>query len=83
MQALAIFFATLVIACAVNFQYRNAVKGHYVAIGITSCFISTLNLFMLKTIPHVTETTEGLAYVLGGATGAVLANYLYQRFFNK
>ena len=38
---------------------------------------------MLKTIPHVTETTEGLAYVLGGATGAVLANYLYQRFFNK
>jgi hypothetical protein len=82
-QAIAIFFATLVVACAVNFQYRNAIKGHYVAIGVTSCFISTLNLFMLKTIPHVTQLKEGLAYIIGGAIGSVLANYLHQKFFNK
>ena len=83
MQAIAIFFATLVVACAVNFQYRNAIKGHYVAIGVTSCFISTLNLFMLKTIPHVTQLREGLAYLIAGAIGSVLANYLHQKFFNK
>lgn len=83
MQAIAIFFATLVVACAVNFQYRNAVNGNYVAIGITSCFIGTLNLFMLKTIPHVTQLNEGLAYIFGGATGAVTANYLHKKFFTK
>jgi len=83
MQAVAIYFATLVVACAVNFQYRNAINGNYVAIGSTSCFIGTLNLFMLKTIPHVTQLYEGLAYVLGGASGAITANFLHKRFFNK
>lgn len=83
MQAVAIFFATLVVACAVNFQYRNAINGNYAAIGITSCFIGTLNLFMLKTIPHVTHLHEGLAYILGGAIGSITANYLHKRFFNK
>jgi 4-hydroxybenzoate polyprenyltransferase len=83
MQAIAIYFATLVVACAVNIQYRNAINGNYVAIGLTSCFIGTLNLFMLKTIPHVTHFYEGLAYILGGATGAVAANFLHKRFFNK
>ena len=83
MQAVAIYFATLVVACAVNIQYRNAINGNYVAIGLTSCFIGTLNLFMLKTIPHVTHFYEGLAYILGGATGAVAANFLHKRFFNN
>ena len=83
MQAVAIYFATLVVACAVNIQYRNAINGNYVAIGLTSCFIGTLNLFMLKTIPHVTHFYEGLAYILGGAIGAVTANFLHKRFFNK
>ena len=83
MQAVAIYFATLVVACAVNIQYRNAINGNYVAIGLTSCFIGTLNLFMLKTIPHVTHFYEGLAYILGGATGAVAANFLHKRFFSK
>ncbi|NBW33676.1 MAG: hypothetical protein EBR30_01320 [Cytophagia bacterium] len=83
MQAVAIYFATLVVACAVNIQYRNAINGNYVAIGLTSCFIGTLNLFMLKTIPHVTHFYEGLAYILGGATGAVTANFLHKSFFNK
>ena len=80
-QILAIYFATLVVACAVNFQYRNAVKGNYIAIALTSCLIGSLNLFMLKTIPHVTHLAEGLAYILGGASGAVGANYLHKRFF--
>ena len=83
MQAVAIYFATLVVACAVNIQYRNAITGSDGAIGLTSCFIGTLNLFMLKTIPHVTHFYEGLAYILGGATGAVAANFLHKRFFNK
>ena len=83
MQAVAIFFATLVVACAVNFQYRNAINGNYAAIGLTSCFIGTINLFMLKTIPHVTHFQEGLAYVVGGAAGAILANFLHKRVFNK
>lgn len=77
----AIYFATLVVACAVNFQYRNAIKGDYVAIALTSCLIGSLNLFMLKTIPHVTQFAEGLAYILGGASGAVSANFLHKRFF--
>lgn len=80
-QILAIYFATLIVACAVNFQYRNAIKGDYFAIAITSCLIGSLNLFMLKTIPHVTQFGEGLAYILGGASGAVGANYLHKRFF--
>ena len=80
-QILAIYFATLVVACAVNFQYRNAIKGDYVAIALTSCLIGSLNLFMLKTTPHVTHFSEGAAYILGGATGAVGANYLHKRFF--
>ena len=77
----AIYFATLLVACAVNFQYRNAIKGNYLAIALTSCFIGSLNLFMLKTIPHVQEFAEGIAYILGGATGAVLANFFHKRFF--
>lgn len=81
LQIVAIYFATLVVACAVNFQYRNAVKGNYVAIALTSCLIGSLNLFMLKTIPHVTQMVEGMAYILGGASGAVAANYLHKRFF--
>lgn len=81
-QTVAIFFATMIVACAVNFQYRNAINGNYFAIGCTSCFISTINLYMLKTIPHVTEFTEGVAYVTGGAVGAVLANFLHKRVFN-
>jgi hypothetical protein len=83
MQAVAIYFATFVVACAVNFQYRNAIYGNYIAMGFTSCFISTINLYMLKTIPHVTQFYEGLAYVLGGATGALAATFLHKRFFNK
>jgi hypothetical protein len=81
LKIVAIYFATLVVACAVNFQYRNAIKGDYVAIGLTSCLIGSLNLFMLKTIPHVTQFGEGLAYILGGASGAVGANFLHKRFF--
>lgn len=80
-QILAIYCATLVVACAVNFQYRNAIKGDYFAIALTSGLIGSINLFMLKTIPHVTHVSEGLAYILGGATGAVAANYLHKRFF--
>jgi hypothetical protein len=81
LKIVAIYFATLVVACAVNFQYRNAIRGDYVAIALTSCLIGSLNLFMLKTIPHVTHLSEGLAYILGGATGAVGANFLHKRFF--
>jgi hypothetical protein len=81
LKIVAIYFATLVVACAVNFQYRNAIKGDYIAIALTSCLIGSLNLFMLKTIPHVTHLSEGLAYILGGASGAVGANFLHKRFF--
>jgi hypothetical protein len=81
LKIVAIYFATLVVACAVNFQYRNAIKGDYIAIALTSCLIGSLNLFMLKTIPHVTHFSEGLAYILGGASGAVGANFLHKRFF--
>ena len=80
-QILALYFATLIVACAVNFQYRNSIKGDYFAIAITSCLIGSLNLFMLKTIPHVTHFSEGLAYIIGGASGAAGANYLHKRFF--
>jgi hypothetical protein len=80
-KIVAIYFATLVVACAVNFQYRNAIRGDYLAIALTSCLIGSLNLFMLKTIPHVTHLSEGLAYILGGASGAVGANFLHKRFF--
>ena len=79
----AIYFATLLAAFAVNFQYRNAIKGNYLAIGFTSCLISSLNLFMLKTIPHVTQFAEGMSYILGGATGAIAANFFHKRFFKE
>ena len=82
-QILAIYFATLVVACAVNFQYRNAIRGDYVAIALTSCLIGSLNLFMLKTIPHVTHIGEGMAYILGGAIGSVLAAVFHKRIFEK
>lgn len=80
-KIIAIYFATLVVACAVNFQYRNAIRGDYISIALTSCLIGSLNLFMLKTIPHVTHLSEGMAYILGGATGAVSANYLHKKFY--
>lgn len=79
----AIYFATLLAAFAVNFQYRNAIKGNYLAIGLTSCFIGSLNLFMLKTIPHVTEFSEGISYILGGASGAIAANFFHKRLFSN
>lgn len=80
-QIAAIYFATLIVACAVNFQYRNAIRGDYAAIALTSCLIGSLNLFMLKTIPHVTHFAEGAAYILGGASGAVAANFLHKKVF--
>lgn len=82
LQTIIIFVATMIVAFAVNFQYRNAINGNYFAIGCTSCFISTINLYMLKTIPHVTEFAEGVAYVTGGAVGAVLANFFHKKVFN-
>ena len=49
-------------------------------IGLTSIFIGCLNLTLLKTIPHVTCMTEGLAYIVGGACGSIFAVMMHDKF---
>jgi len=83
LKIVAIYFATVMAVGAVNFQYRNASKGNYVALALTSCVMGSLNLFMLKTIPHVEHFEEGLAYILGGASGAVLGTFFHKKFFKN
>lgn len=81
--ALLIFLATFAIAAAVNMQSRNAVLGHYFSLFITSVFIGTINLFLLKTIPTISSDWQGLAYILGGAFGAVCGVILHKRLYTK
>ena len=78
-----IFVATFSIAAAVNMQSRNAILGHYLALFLTSIFIGGVNLFILKTIPSIHNVWHGVAYVLGGALGAVLGVYAHKTIYNK
>jgi hypothetical protein len=80
MKAIIIFVCTFLISCAVNIQTRNNVKSKYAMIGLTSIFIGCLNLTLLKTIPHVTCMTEGLAYIVGGACGSIFAVMMHDKF---
>ena len=73
-----IFVATFSIAAAVNMQSRNAILGHYLALFLTSIFIGGVNLFILKTMPHVVGVLHGVAYILGGALGAVTGVYIHK-----
>ena len=73
-----IFFITMAIAALVNSQYRNAVNGSYIRLFYTSCLIGSLNLLILKTIPNVTTTNQGVSYILGGAIGAVLGVLIHK-----
>ena len=81
--ALLIFFATFAIAAASNMQSRNAVLGHYFSLFITSVFIGTINLFLLKTIPTISSDWQGLSYIFGGALGAVCGVILHKRLYTK
>lgn len=82
MKALIIFVCTFLISCAVNMQTRNNVQSRYVMIGLTSIFIGSLNLTLLKIIPHVECVSEGAAYIIGGACGSVFAVMMHKKYFN-
>lgn len=75
-----IFIATFVISALVNMQARNSVYGHYFALFITSILIGTINLYLLTTIPHIGNIIDGMAYVIGGASGAVTGVIMHKRF---
>jgi len=79
MHALVIFIATFAISAAVNMQARNAILGHYIALFLTSVFIGSVNLYLLTTLPHITNTMHGLAYIIGGAAGAVFGVIMHKR----
>jgi uncharacterized membrane protein YfcA len=83
MSIILIFLATFLITTAVNIQYRNAVGAHYVALFFTSTVIGSLNLFLLKTIPHVQTINEGIGYILGGACGAMFGVFLHKKMSKK
>ena len=64
-------------------QSRNAVLGHYFSLFLTSVFIGTINLFLLKTIPSINSGWQGLSYIFGGALGAVCGVILHKRIHTK
>lgn len=82
-QTIIIFFCTALAGGAVNFQTRNNIHNRYGLIILTSMFISTLNLTLLKIIPNITCISDGIAYVLGGATGSFVALIMHKRFISK
>ena len=43
-----LYCCTFLITAAVNIQARNAVAGKYAELFVTSIFISSLNIFLLK-----------------------------------
>lgn len=83
MKTLIIFVCTALVGGAVNFQTRNNVQNRYGLIILTSMFISCMNLTLLKIMPHITEISEGLAYIFGGATGSFFALIMHRRFISK
>lgn len=82
-----LYCCTFLITAAVNIQARNSVAGKYVALFLTSMFISTFNIFLLKTMPTIDNFWHGACYVLGGASGAItgvfLHKWLEKRNYNK
>ena len=83
MQTVIIFLCTALVGGAVNFQTRNNIHNRYVLVILTSMFISTLNLTLLKIIPDITCVQDGLAYIFGGATGSFFALIMHKRFISK
>lgn len=83
MNIILIFLATFLITTGVNIQYRNAVAARYMALFFTSMFIGSLNLFLLKTIPHMQTLGEGIGYIIGGSCGAMFGVFLHKKLSKK
>lgn len=78
-----IFVCTALISGAVSMQIRNNMQCRYFMVALTSMFIGSLNLTLLKTIPHITTISEGAAYIIGGMIGSLIAVIVHKRIFNK
>lgn len=68
---------------AINFQTKNNIQNRYTLVIFTSMFIGCMNLTLLKIMPHITEVKEGIAYIIGGATGSFLALIMHKQFISK
>jgi hypothetical protein len=73
-----LYCCTFLITAAVNIQARNAVAGKYIQLFITSIFISTLNIFLLKTMPTIDNFWHGACYIIGGGSGAIVGIFLHK-----
>ena len=73
-----LYCCTFLITAAVNIQARNAVAGKYAELFVTSIFISSLNIFLLKTMPTIDNFWHGAGYILGSGTGAITGVFLHK-----
>lgn len=77
MKLLLIFVAAFAIVFALGFQSLNVNRGHYWLASLTSLFIGTANLALLKLVPQASDPAEIAAYLLGGPLGILLAMRLH------
>lgn len=78
MTELTLFASTFVLVMLLGMQSLNTNNGHYVAAFITSFGIGASNLVLFKLAPDA-NTTEMLAYLLGGPFGILAAMWLHPK----
>ena len=78
MIELALFASTFMLVMLLGLQSLNVNNGHHWAAFITSFGIGASNLVLFKLAPDA-NTTEMLAYLLGGPLGILAAMWLHPR----
>jgi hypothetical protein len=78
MIELALFVSTFLLVMLLGLQSLNVNGGHYWAAFFTSFGIGASNLVLFKLAPDA-NTTEMLAYMLGGPFGILAAMWLHPR----
>lgn len=74
----ALFVSTFLLVMLLGLQSLNVNNGHHWAAFLTSFGIGASNLVLFKLAPDA-NTTEMLAYMLGGPFGILAAMWLHPR----
>lgn len=77
MKTIILFFASLATVFLINLQTLNVVGYNYALAFVTSALISWSSYYLFKLIPDGMKWYEFIAYIIGGAVGAVLGMYIY------
>jgi hypothetical protein len=78
MTEITLFASTFLLVMLLGVQSLNVNGGHYIAAFLTSFGIGASNLVLFKLAPDA-NTTEMIAYMLGGPGGILAAMWLHPR----